>query len=80
MAAKTITNDGESHAMLARPRGEGESLPRASKARSAPGAHEKTGRELLDVLAQVRLSEAALVAIEDQVSRRRADSAVAPRL
>jgi hypothetical protein len=72
-----MTSTTKSPAMLTRSRGEGPSL---SPAQDTRGAQGKTGKDLLAALAEVRLSEAVLDAIEEQVAKRQASPAGAPHL
>lgn len=77
MSAKTITFDTEAYALLARAKGEGESFSQVIK-KHFGGA--KTGRDLLEVLARVQLSDETIDAIEEQVAMRQSSAAIAPRL
>jgi predicted CopG family antitoxin len=77
MAVKTITIDIEAYEALSRHKREGESFSQVIKARFG---RRRTGRDLKELLKEVRMSEATLDLVEDVVKARRRSPVRAPRL
>jgi predicted CopG family antitoxin len=77
MAVKTITIDLEAYEALARHKREGESFSQVIKARFG---RRRTGRDLKELLREVRLSDATIDRVEDVVKARRRSPVKAPKL
>jgi predicted CopG family antitoxin len=77
MAVKTITIDLEAYEALARHKRKGDSFSRVIKEHFG---RRRTGRELVALLATLRLSEDTLESTEKLVRRRRQSRARAPKL
>ena len=77
MAVKTITIDLEAYSLLASRKREGQSFSAVIKENLKGKA---TAKDLLRVLSSLKISEDTLNHLDEQVSRRRKDSAKAPRL
>jgi predicted CopG family antitoxin len=76
MAVKTITIDLEAYEALARHKREGESFSQVIKARFG---RRRTGRDLKELLKQVRMSDAAIDLVDEVVRARRRSPVRAPR-
>jgi predicted CopG family antitoxin len=77
MAVKTITIDLEAYEALARRKGPGESFSQVIKSHFGG---RRTGRDLKEILRQVRLAEKTVDAVEAVVRARRRSPFRAPRL
>jgi len=77
MAVKTITIDLEAYGILSRHKRTGQSFSEVIKERLG---RRMTGRDLLDVVAHLRLAEETLNAIDAQVRARRKSPARAVTL
>jgi predicted CopG family antitoxin len=77
MAVKTITIDLEAYEALARHKRKGESFSRVIKHHFGG---RRTGRDLMALLSELRLSDETLAATESLVRARRKSLAKAPRL
>jgi predicted CopG family antitoxin len=77
MAVKTITIDLEAYEALSRHKGVGESFSKVIKSHFG---RRKTGRDLKQIIEQVRLSEATIDRIHDVVKARRRSPVKPPRL
>jgi predicted CopG family antitoxin len=77
MAVKTITIDLEAYEALARHKREGESFSQVIKARFG---RRRTGRDLKELLKDVRLSDATIDLVEEVVKARRRSPVRPPKL
>jgi predicted CopG family antitoxin len=77
MAVKTITIDLEAYEALARHKRQGDSFSRVIKAHFG---RRRTGRDLKEILQQVRLSAATVDRIEAVVKSRRKSPLKPPKL
>jgi len=77
MAVKTITIDLEAYEALARHKRKGESFSRVIKQHFGG---RRTGRDLMALLSELRVSEETLAATESLVRARRKSPARAPKL
>lgn len=77
MAVKTITIDLEAYDALARHKGEGESFSQVIKSHFG---RRRTGRDLKEVLAHLKLSGKTIERIDGIVKGRRRSLAKAPKL
>jgi predicted CopG family antitoxin len=77
MAVKTITIDVEAYEALARHKREGESFSKVIKARFG---RRRTGRDLKELLKEVRLADATIGLVEDALKARRRSPVRAPKL
>jgi predicted CopG family antitoxin len=77
MAVKTITIDLEAYEALSRHKGKGESFSQVIKSHFG---RRRTGRDLMRILEQLRLSETTADRIEEVVKARRRSPARAPKL
>jgi predicted CopG family antitoxin len=76
MAVKTITIDLEAYEALSRHKGKGESFSQVIKAHFG---RRKTGRDLMRILENLRISEATLDRIDEEIKSRRRSPARAPK-
>ncbi|MDH5427999.1 MAG: antitoxin VapB family protein [Nitrospirota bacterium] len=77
MAVKTITIDLEAYTLLANRKREGQSFSAVIKETLKGKA---TAKDLLHVLSTLKVRDDTLDRLDEQVARRRKDSAKAPRL
>jgi predicted CopG family antitoxin len=77
MAVKTITIDLEAYEALARHKRKGDSFSRVIKEHFG---RRRTARDLRDALAELRLSEDTLSALDGVIRSRRKSPARAPKL
>jgi predicted CopG family antitoxin len=77
MAVKTITIDLEAYEALARHKRKGDSFSRVIKEHFG---RRRTGRDLLEVLAELHISDSTVDAVDALARARRKSPARAPRL